>query len=125
MLRLLSEEDLAPLGVNRGLLRKLRSQRIAIFRGYVKCFSRDYADLLSAISVAALHSSTDRPDLAWLVLQNRVSFAAALCRLDAMVCLYRFGFCGVDVSGVVRAMESLRTLTAVSVSGPAALPASV
>ena len=40
MLRLLSEDDLGVVRNNRKLLRKVRSERVAIFRGYVECISR-------------------------------------------------------------------------------------
>jgi hypothetical protein len=125
MLRLLSEDDLGAVRNNRKLLRKVRSERVAIFRGYVKCISRDYARLLAGIGLSAVQSATDRPDLAWAVFRNRMWFAGALCRLDAMVFFYRFGMCGVDVSGLVEAMDALRAFTnaTVRVASPAPLAA--
>jgi hypothetical protein len=120
MLRLLSEDDLAPVKGNRKLLRRMRAERIAIFRGYLRCISRDYARLLSGLSLSAIQSDTDRPDLAIAILRSRFLFAATLCRLDAMVVLYRFGVCGVDVSGLVEALDALRAGTAVTFASPVA-----
>jgi hypothetical protein len=111
MLRLLSEDDLIPIKNNRKLVRRLRGERAAIFRGYIRCLARDYARLLSGLSLMAVQSATDRPDLARAILRHRVYFAGALFRLDAMVLLYRLGICGVDLSGLVESLDVLRAQT--------------
>lgn len=122
MLRLLSEDDLAPVKSNKKLVRRIRAERASIFRGYVRCLSRDYARVLSGLSLSAVHSATDRPDLAVAILRSRLTFAAALCRLDAMVVLYRFGVCGVDASGLVEALDALFAIRSAS-PAPAAFAA--
>jgi hypothetical protein len=111
MLRLLSDDDLLPVRNHPKLLRQMRAQRTTIFRGYVRCLSRDYACLLASLSLMSLQSEIDRPDLSKAVLLNRLTFAAVLCRLDVMMCLYRFGICRVEVSGLVAALDTLRLQT--------------
>jgi hypothetical protein len=123
LLRILSEEDLAPVRNDKKLLRRMRVQRAEIFRGYVRCLSRDYARLLSGLSMAALQSATDRPDLAFAILRSRLMFASTLCRLDVMVVFYRFGVCGVDVSGLAAVVEALSAPAAFRFTSPAALAA--
>jgi hypothetical protein len=125
MLRLLSEQDLEPLrNRNNGrLLRRIRAERTAIFRGYLRCMGRDYGRLLRGLSLSALHSEIDRPDLARTVLRSKILFAATLCRLDFMLILYRFGIRGVDVSGLIAALETLSAQTCLPVPSPLGVPA--
>ena len=120
LLRILSEEDLAPVRNNKRLLRRMRAERADIFRGYIRCLSRDYSRLLSGLSVAAVQSATDRPDLAWAILRSRLLFASTLCRLDVMVLFYRFGVCRVDVSGLAAVVEALSAPAAFRFSSPVA-----
>jgi hypothetical protein len=111
MLRLLSEEDLAPVRENRKLLRRMRAERAAIFRGYLRCLARDYARLLASLRISMLYSEIDRPDLAWSIARNRMMFATTLCRLDVLLVFYRFGIRSVDVSGLIESLDLLRIQT--------------
>jgi len=120
LLRILSDEDLAPVRNNKKLLRRMRAERAEIFRGYVRCLSRDYARLLSGLSMAVVQSTTDRPDLAFAILRSRLLFASTLCRLDVMVLFYRFGICRVDVSGLAAVVEALSAPAAFRFNSPVA-----
>src|SRR5579884_2653909 len=71
MLRLLSEEDLAVAAGNPSLVRKLRSERRRLFRGYLHCVERDYGRLLAGIRMAMVQAHTDRRDLARALARNR------------------------------------------------------
>ena len=123
MMRLLSEEDFAPLQRNKQLLRRLRAERTAIFRGYLRCLARDYGSLLAGLRMAAVQSSVYRPDLVRAILRNRMLFAALLCRLDMMLFLHRAGIRGIDVTGLVETLDALRAQTAIAVAVPSALAA--
>jgi hypothetical protein len=125
MLRLLSEEDYAVVGGNKRLLRRLRAERSVIFRGYVRCLTLDYGRILAGLRHAAFHSAVDRPDLAWTVLQNRIAFTNLLFRLDILLIMHQFGVRGVNVSGLLEAMEGLRARATASLSSssPIALAA--
>ena len=126
MLRLLSEDDLDSVRSDRNrdnkkVMRRFRAERAAIFQGYLRCISRDYGRLLSGLRLMAVQSDTDRPDLARAILGNRMYFAGALCRLDGMVLLYRFGIRGVDVSGLVESLDVLSAQAALWMGSPAAM----
>jgi hypothetical protein len=123
MLRLLSEDDFVPVLRNKQLLRRLRAERTAIFRGYLRCLARDYGGLLAGLRMAAVQSSVDRPDLARAILRNRMLFASLLCRLDMMLFLHCAGIRGIDVTGLVETLDALRAQTAIAAATPSALAA--
>ncbi len=107
MLRLLSSDDLALLAGSPELVSKLRTERIAIFRGYLRCIGKDYSRLLCAIRFTMANSNVDRPDLATALLKHQFSFAYALCRIELSLGLYSLGFGAVDCSGLVNAFDKL------------------
>ena len=109
MLRLLSDDDLAFTSANKSLMRRLRSQRRIIFRGYLHCLTKDYGRLLTGVRMAMVRSGVDRPDLARALAKNQALFALALCRIEFRLQLHAVGVGKVDVSGLVEAMDALRT----------------
>ena len=123
MLRLLSEDDFAPVRRNKKLLARLRTERTAIFRGYVRCLALDHARLLAGLRLAAVDSTFDRPDLAPAVLRNRMLFASLLCRLDLLLLLHCLGVRRIAVSGLVKVLDSLRAETTISFDFTEALAA--
>jgi hypothetical protein len=118
MLRLLSDTDLDFVAANPTLRSKIRSRRRDIFRGYLRCLTRDYSRLLSGVRQMMAESGVDRPDLAKALAKNRTMFALALCRIELHLQLHALGIGKVDVSGLVGALDSLRG--AVSVMTPVA-----
>jgi hypothetical protein len=118
MLRILSEEDLGFASGNRTLQKKIRARRRKIFRGYLRCLTKDYARLLSGLRRAMVESGVDRPDLAGAIAKNRFRFALALCRIEVHLQLHALGIGKVDVSGLVEALDALRG--AVNVMTPVA-----
>ena len=108
MLRLLSESDTNLVSGNPVLRRTVRSQRRKLFRRYLTCLTRDYGYLLHGIRVAMVQSGVDRPDLARAVAKNRIRFALAICRIEYRLALYTLGLGTVDVSGLLRAFDTLR-----------------
>ena len=118
MLRLLSDADLDFASRNPVLRKKIRAQRRAMFRGYLRCLTKDYARLLSGVRGMMVESGVDRPDLAKALAKNRTLFALALCRIELNLQLHAIGVGKVDVSGLVGALDSLRG--AVSIMTPAA-----
>jgi hypothetical protein len=117
MLRLLSDSDLDFAAANPKIKSRIRSQRREVFRGYLRCLTKDYARLLSGIRGMMVESGVDRPDLAKALASNRARFAFALCRIELHLQLHALGIGKVDVSGLVEALDSLRG--AVSVMTPA------
>ncbi len=117
MLRLLSNDDLGFVGSNPYLRGKVGAKRREIFRGYLRCLTKDYARLLSGIRRMMVESGVDRPDLAKALAKNRFMFAVALCRIEFHLQLHALGIGKVDVSGLVEALDALRST--VSVMTPA------
>ena len=108
MVRLLSDEDTALVSGDKALARRFRAQRRQIFRGYLRCLTRDYAQLLDGVRLAMVRSGVDRPDLARALAKNRILFALALCRIEYRLLLHQAGLAKVDVSGLVDAIDALR-----------------
>lgn len=108
MLRLLSDSDLDFAGSNAELRNRIRTQRREMFRGYLRCLTKDYAILLAGIRRIMVESNIDRPDLAKALAKNRTMFALALCRIELNLQLHALGIGRVDVSGLVDALGALR-----------------
>jgi hypothetical protein len=112
MLRLLSLED-TELIADPALRRKLRVQRCNLFRDYLRHLSEDYGKLLAGLRLIMTQSGTDRPDLAKVLVRNRVLFAVALCQIEFRLGLYVLGIGNAegvkrDVLGLVDALNILR-----------------
>jgi hypothetical protein len=108
MLRLLSDEDLTLVSSDSKLLKNLKARRRDLFRGYLRCLTRDYAHLLAGVRQAMVDSGVDRPDLARALFMNRILFAMAICKIEVRLALHATGSCTVDISGLVDALETLR-----------------
>jgi len=109
MLRLLSSDDAHLVSSNKRLAKRFRQQRVALFRDYLRCLTRDYGRLLGGVRLAMVRSKVDRPDLAAALARNQALFALAVCRIEYRLWLHTAGFGTVDVSGLVGAMDVLRT----------------
>ncbi len=108
MLRLLSENDLAFVGTDSHLKRTLRATRRELFRGYLRCLTRDYAHLLACVRHAMVQSGLDRPDLARALARNRLLFALTMCNVEIHLAMHAAGLGSVDTSGLIDALEVLR-----------------
>jgi hypothetical protein len=108
MVRLLSDEDLAFVAADPKRKRMLRAKRRDLFRGYLRCLTKDYARLLARVRFAMVQSGVDRPDLARALAKNRVLFALAVCRVEFRLAMHVIGSGSVDISGLVDALEALR-----------------
>jgi hypothetical protein len=108
MLRLLSEDDFGLVAGNPKLAKTLRAERLKLFRGYLRCLTREYGRLLAGIRLVMVQSRVDRPDLAHALAKNRMLFALAICKIEFRLSMQSFGFGKVDISAVVEAFDSLR-----------------
>ncbi len=112
MERLFSDEDYLYLSKQEGyrpeMAKRLRRERIAIFRGYLKCMSADFRRLEAAISFWMAHSSEDMPDLAKALLKRRVRFFLALASARWRVLLYGFGLSVSDVRRLADSLDDMR-----------------
>ena len=60
------------------------------------------------MKVLMLQSQFDRPDLASVLVRHQVSFAWGVALVNARLIFYRWGFSGVDVSGLVKTFDVMR-----------------
>lgn len=120
MLRLLSDDDLAFVAADTKLWKRLRTRRRILFRGYLNCLTRDYAHLLGRVRLAMVQSGVDRPDLARALAKNRVLFAIAICKVELRLALHATGVGKVDITGLVDALETLRSQVSVLSAPPLA-----
>jgi len=112
MMRLLEEGDLEYLrqqpGFTPRMLTKLRIQRCQLFRDYLHCLDADFSRVCAALKLVMLQSQKDRPDLAGALLRHQIQFAAGILGVQFRLLLYRWGFCGVDVTNLVQNFDMLR-----------------
>jgi hypothetical protein len=108
MLRLLADEDFRFVAANPHLKKKLRTQRCQLFRGYLRCLTRDCGSLLAGLRHAMVHSGVDRPDLAHVLIRSRFRFTMAVCNAEIRLVLYSAGIGRVDITGLVAALDALR-----------------
>ena len=112
MERLLSAEDERFLasqpGCNRKMVRRMRSERRRLFRGYLACLSTDFSRVGVALRLIMTHAAQDRPDLAGILYKQQALFAIGILNVHWRLALHALGLGTVDVSGLVRAMEFMR-----------------
>src|SRR5260370_3433812 len=112
MLRLLDDTDFQFLRSQKGftaeMANSLRRQRVHAFRGYLRLPEADFARRPAALQVILAHSACDRPELAFLVFQRRLTFALALTGIHFALILFRVGLSGADVSSVIRLFDGVR-----------------
>jgi hypothetical protein len=120
MLRLLSEDDFTIVKSDPKLRKSLRSHRRELFRGYLRCLTKDYGRMLAGLRHAIVQSGTDRPELSRAIAKNRLLFAWTICKIEYRLVLHATGASRMDVSNLVQAMEVLRTQLQVLSASPAA-----
>ena len=112
MLRLLDGGDLDFLNsqpdFTKHAAKRVRKQRCEIFRGYLRCLNNDFNRVCLATKLLMLQAHDDRPDLATLLMRNRISFATGMATAHARLFLYRWGLCGVNVTGLVNTFDAMR-----------------
>ena len=112
MMRLLDSREIEFLasqpGYSRRLERQLRAQRCQIFRGYMRCLEEDFQRVCTAIKILMAQSQSDRPDLALVLIRQEFLFVSGVMAMQVRLVLYRFGICGVDVSGLVKTFDAMR-----------------
>jgi hypothetical protein len=110
MERLLAEADqklVASLG-NPGAEKKFRRVRTRIFRGYMLQLSEDFGRICRAIHLLMTTSEADRPELAGVMLRQRLQFAAGMMCVELKLLLYSLGWSGVDPSRLIISLDTMR-----------------
>ena len=112
MARLFSEEDYRYLAVQKGyspkLAKRLRSERILVFRGYLAYLKSDFRRLEAALNLYMADSRTDRPDLAKEILKRRMRFTFSVLAVEFRLLLYGVGLGGASVVALVDSLDDMR-----------------
>jgi len=95
-------------GYNPNVEKKLRAERVRIFRGYVRWLGNDFTRISSAVKTLMLASETDRTDLAGLVMKQQFSFVSAFVAVEFRIILYSFGWSRVEVGALLEAFDGMR-----------------
>jgi hypothetical protein len=110
--RLLDESEYSRLkahpAITPRMLRNIRLHRVRVFRGYLNCLSVDYGRICSAVKLLMVQSAQDRPDLAGLLVRQRVTFTLRLMMAECYLTLHAVGIGSVDVTDLVAALDSMR-----------------
>ena len=112
MVRLLDLEDSQFLqsqpGYTPEMANRLRARRSQMFLGYLRCLDADFQRVSMAIRILMAQSGRDRPDLARLLVQQRILFAWGMASAHLRLLLYRWGYCAVDATNLVQTFDSMR-----------------
>jgi hypothetical protein len=113
MLRLLNSADIEFLrsqpGYSRSMESTLRRQRCQVFNGYLRCLNADFQRVCMALKIVMAQSESDRPDLAGALIHQQVMFASGMLSVYCRLALYRCGVCNVEVSGLIRIFDGMRS----------------
>ena len=112
MLRLLDEADYAFLasqpGYSKKYINRLRGERRAIFRAYLRNLVRDFHRLHMAARMVLVYAPQDRPDLAMTLMRQRFLFMTAVVAIEFRLVLHAAGIGTVDVRNLLAALDSMR-----------------
>jgi hypothetical protein len=105
---------------NPKMLRKMRAERVHLFRSYLRSLTLDFARTATGIESIMVSSNVDRPELAKLVQSGRLTFATGLVSVECRLVLFRYGLGTVDVQPLVAAIASMREQLQAGVMLPSA-----
>jgi hypothetical protein len=90
LLRLLDEERLYGFQTQR-MATKLRIQRCRLLREHLRHLEDDFKLVCIALKVIIVQSKQDRPDLAWALLRNQITFTYRMKVVRFRLLCIRFG----------------------------------
>jgi hypothetical protein len=112
MLRLLDDADYKYLssqpGYSAKFVSRLRAERRAIFRAYLRDLVHDFHKLHMAARMVLVYAPQDRSDLAMMLVRQRLVFTMAILAIECRLLLHIAGIGVVDVRNVVAAVENMR-----------------
>jgi hypothetical protein len=94
--------------MNRKTLKRIRTRRVRLFREYLHCLSMDYGRICAAVKLVMVQSEQDRPDLARVLLRQRLIFRLRLFMAELRLALHALGIGGVDAAKLVAALDGMR-----------------
>jgi hypothetical protein len=127
MMRLLDDRDVEFLrsqpGFTPKMATKMRAQRVQIFRGYLRTLDIDFQRVCTAVKILTVQSQRDRPDLAIILLRQKLAFSLCLVYAEMRLVLYRYGLGGMNAAVLVNCFDvmrlELRSLVPVGMSAAA------
>jgi hypothetical protein len=112
MMRLLDEADFqflaAQPGMTRQEIRRLRRERLQIFRDYLRDLNTDFACVCLAIKLVLLQSKIDRPDLALALVRNQIVFAGRMLAVRAQLLGSAVGLPRVQTEALLRLFDGMQ-----------------
>jgi hypothetical protein len=112
MLRLLNDTDVRFLSSHSNVTPKLvahfRRERCKISRGYLRSLATDFTRVVTALKLVMTQASSDRPDLAALLIRSQVTFAVCMVLAQVQLLLYGFGIGTVSVDASLKVFEGIR-----------------
>ena len=128
MVGLLSDEDFKFLarqpGFDFALRRKLRRERLEIFRGYLRKLVADFNRLHLAIRLSIARQSEDHSHLVAQLVWLKIRFSISLLRVEASYLLCWMGVRTIHVGSLVSYLEEMSArLQAISELQVSSLPA--
>ena len=112
MMRLLDGAEMTSLrsqpGFTKQAAQKLREQRCKMFRSCLDSLSTDFGRICGAIRILMVQSKDDRTDLAAALIRQQFLFASGVLAAEVRLVLYRFGWCGVEVTELLKNFELMR-----------------
>ncbi|HEY1242311.1 MAG TPA: hypothetical protein VGF16_17225, partial [Bryobacteraceae bacterium] len=108
-------------GYKPGMEAKLRRQRAALFREYLRALEMDFSRICAVLRLLAVEADRDRPDIAASVLRAEFEFARGMLLARLNVLFYRLGVGNVDAVRLLRIFRSMHVeLRALVPAGTAA-----
>ncbi|MCU1233891.1 MAG: hypothetical protein JWP63_1858 [Candidatus Solibacter sp.] len=112
MVRLLDESDFRFLRAQKGFIpameRKLRRQRVEVFRSYLGLLESDFKRVCLGLKIVLVQFERDRPDLASALINRQLTFAYCVLQIQARLILFRWGLAAVDASELIRMFDGMR-----------------
>ena len=110
MLRLLDggDFDLLNDAGDPKLLRRMRSQRREIFRGYLRSLRRDHSLLCACVRELIVNAETDQRELVTRLFNLELAFNSYMFAIKAQLLLHSLGFGSVRVSSLIESFEQVR-----------------
>jgi len=98
-------------GCNRSMMRRFRTSRLGIFRGYANCLGRDFTRVSNALKMLMIHAPVDRSALVGLLMKQRLMFSAGMMSLQFRLVLHGFGWSApkADIRNLVEALDAMRS----------------
>ncbi len=110
MLRLLDGSDFGLLNDSGDpkLVRRIRSQRRAIFRSYLRSLSRDHSKVCAQVRAFMASSETDRKDLGSALFKMETTFRLLMIGINLRLVLHSFGIGTVPAESLVNCLDKVR-----------------